>query len=151
MDSWLVPHSVRAMSRARIVARSAKNFRDSNAYIIARSPFIFCHPLHGIALLRHPQVAALTEYPRILSDNVIPEPAFSKLFPADARRRAQELLEEFGSTGAYSHSKGGLIVRKHVAEFIEGESALFDDAFRYQKSPPLSLTDAYLCGRAPVL
>lgn len=60
------------------------------------------------------QVAALTEYPALLDDG----PA-AKLFPNDVQQRAKSLLEDVGSVGAYSHSKGAASIRKHVAEFIE--------------------------------
>ncbi|KAH7908233.1 transaminase [Hygrophoropsis aurantiaca] len=58
------------------------------------------------------QVAALMEYPELkkLAPNV---------FPADVIARADELYEEIGSIGAYSHSQGVPLIRKHVAKFIE--------------------------------
>jgi len=44
-----------------------------------------------------------------------------QFFPKDTIERAKALLESMGgSSGAYSHSKGIPLVRKHVAEFIEG-------------------------------
>jgi alanine transaminase len=45
-------------------------------------------------------------------------------FPKDVIARAKELSEEIGSIGAYSHSQGVPLIRKHVAQFIEGTSAL---------------------------
>ncbi|PWY99709.1 putative alt1-alanine aminotransferase [Testicularia cyperi] len=60
------------------------------------------------------QVAALTEYPELMD-----QPGISKLFPKDTQERAKLLLGDIGSVGAYSHSKGAAIVRRHVAEFIE--------------------------------
>lgn len=60
------------------------------------------------------QVAALTEYPAMMDT-----PEGEKLFPADVVERAQNILEEVGSVGAYSHSKGASAIRQHVAEFIE--------------------------------
>jgi alanine transaminase len=59
------------------------------------------------------QVAALTDYPELI--NVAKD-----AFPADAIERAQELLAEIGSIGAYSHSQGVPFIRKSVAKFIEG-------------------------------
>ncbi|KAJ7714158.1 alanine aminotransferase [Mycena metata] len=58
------------------------------------------------------QVAALTEYPALatLAPNA---------FPEDVVARAQELLEDIGSIGAYSHSQGVPLIRKSVAAFIE--------------------------------
>ena len=41
-------------------------------------------------------------------------------WPADVLERAKELQGEIGSIGAYSHSKGVPLIRKHVAQFIEG-------------------------------
>lgn len=60
------------------------------------------------------QVAALTEYPELMD-----QPGIEKIFPKDTQERAKLLLQDIGSVGAYSHSKGASIVRKHVAEFIE--------------------------------
>ena len=60
------------------------------------------------------QVAALTEYPQLME-----QPGIDKIFPKDTQERAKLLLDDIGSVGAYSHSKGAAIVRKHVAEFIE--------------------------------
>jgi alanine transaminase len=43
----------------------------------------------------------------------------SKLYPSDAIARAQSLLKDCGgSIGAYSHSQGVPMIRKHVAEFL---------------------------------
>ncbi|CBQ68350.1 probable alt1-alanine aminotransferase [Sporisorium reilianum SRZ2] len=60
------------------------------------------------------QVAALTEYPELMQ-----QPGIDKIFPEDTQQRAKLLLADIGSVGAYSHSKGASIVRKHVAEFIQ--------------------------------
>jgi len=64
------------------------------------------------------QVTALIEYPDLMDDEHI---EFTKhIFPEDTIERAKALLESMGgSSGAYSHSKGIPLVRKHVAEFIE--------------------------------
>ena len=43
-------------------------------------------------------------------------------WPDDVIARAQQLQTEIGSVGAYSHSKGIPLIRKHVAQFIEGRS-----------------------------
>jgi len=58
------------------------------------------------------QVAALMEWPALaeLAPNV---------FPSDVIARAKELHNEIGSIGAYSHSQGVPLIRKHVAQFIE--------------------------------
>ncbi|KZT01607.1 PLP-dependent transferase [Laetiporus sulphureus 93-53] len=57
------------------------------------------------------QVAALMEYPPLVE-------IVKDKWPADVIARAQELQEEIGSVGAYSHSKGIPLIRKHVAQFI---------------------------------
>ena len=57
----------------------------------------------------------MTEYPELLD-----HPLASQIYPADALKRARWLLEEIGSIGAYSHSKGVPAIRKLVAKFIEG-------------------------------
>ncbi|CAG8502168.1 2564_t:CDS:2 [Dentiscutata erythropus] len=63
------------------------------------------------------QVACLTEYPDLL----LPEnrDRVNALFPSDAIERAQLLLKQIGSVGAYSHSQGIPFIRKDVAKFIE--------------------------------
>jgi len=61
------------------------------------------------------QVMAMCEYPALARD-----PEMSKMFPADAVRRAQSLLKEIpGGTGAYSESQGIRVIRENVARFIE--------------------------------
>lgn len=61
------------------------------------------------------QVMALALAPALMDD-----PNVGKLFPEDAIARAKQLLGYFtGGLGPYSDSKGGLGVRKEVAEFIE--------------------------------
>lgn len=59
------------------------------------------------------QIAALMEYPPL-------EELVKGKWPQDVLDRAKELQEEIGSVGAYSHSKGVPLIRKHVAKFIEG-------------------------------
>ena len=44
-------------------------------------------------------------------------------WPQDVIDRAKELQEEIGSIGAYSHSKGVPLIRKSVANFIQGASS----------------------------
>ncbi|KAL7420616.1 alanine transaminase [Cryptotrichosporon argae] len=60
------------------------------------------------------QVIALLEYPALLD-----APEAQALFPPDAIERARTLRAEIGSTGAYTHSKGVLGIRRKVAKFIE--------------------------------
>lgn len=60
------------------------------------------------------QVLSLMDYPPLI-DN----PAAKKLFPADARQRARDLLKGLpGGLGAYSESQGALYVRQACARFI---------------------------------
>ncbi|OAD80678.1 hypothetical protein PHYBLDRAFT_184403 [Phycomyces blakesleeanus NRRL 1555(-)] len=63
------------------------------------------------------QVSSLCENPELLA----PEnrELLSKLYPADAIARAEVLLKNIGSIGAYSHSKGIPFIRENVAKFIE--------------------------------
>ncbi|WFD08199.1 alanine transaminase [Malassezia vespertilionis] len=70
------------------------------------------------------QVAALTEYPALLD---APADIRDKLFPVDAQQRARELVEEVGSVGAYTGSKGISLVRKRVAEFVEKRDGYPED------------------------
>ena len=58
----------------------------------------------------------MTEYPELIN-------LAKDAFPADVIERAQELLAEIGSIGAYSHSQGVPFIRKSVAKFIEGVEA----------------------------
>lgn len=60
------------------------------------------------------QVAALTEYPPLMEDQ-----ALASHFPKDAIERAKLILDDIGSVGAYSHSKGAPSIRSHIKEFIE--------------------------------
>jgi len=55
----------------------------------------------------------LTEYPELIKTG-------RHLFPSDAIERAEELIKEIGSIGAYTHSQGIPYIRKNVAKFIEG-------------------------------
>lgn len=69
------------------------------------------------------QVAALTEYPALLD-----EEALRSHFPQDAQDRAKAILEDVGSVGAYSHSKGAASIRKHIKEYIEERDGHPSDA-----------------------
>lgn len=55
----------------------------------------------------------MTEYPPLIESG-------KHLFPPDVIARASELNKDIGSVGAYSHSQGVPLIRKHVAEFIQG-------------------------------
>ncbi|KAF5345845.1 hypothetical protein D9756_011217 [Leucocoprinus leucothites] len=58
------------------------------------------------------QVAALTEWPALAE-------LAPGVFPPDVVARAEELIREIGSIGAYSHSQGVPFIRQNVAKFIE--------------------------------
>ncbi|KAJ9094455.1 hypothetical protein QFC21_005994 [Naganishia friedmannii] len=60
------------------------------------------------------QVIAMCEYPDLMG-----HPLADKIFPPDAIARARALHKDIGSTGAYTHSKGVLSIRRKVATFIE--------------------------------
>ncbi|KAG0677134.1 hypothetical protein C6P40_000981 [Pichia californica] len=60
------------------------------------------------------QVLALIEYPDLLKNDYV-----NKIFPHDAIDRANEIMENLVSVGAYSHSKGVLYFRQTVARYIE--------------------------------
>jgi alanine transaminase len=49
------------------------------------------------------------------------------IFPADVEERAQTLLKEIVSTGAYSHSKGISSIRQSVCKFIKQRDGLKTD------------------------
>ena len=55
----------------------------------------------------------MTEYPELMK-------SAKDLFPVDTIERAKELLDEIVSVGAYSHSQGVPLIRKSVANFIQG-------------------------------
>lgn len=59
------------------------------------------------------QVLALTNYPELID-----HPAAKTIFPQDALDRARRYLEAVGSTGAYQDSRGNVVVRQEVADFI---------------------------------
>lgn len=63
------------------------------------------------------QVASLYENPSLLAPKH--RKALLQLYPKDAIERAEALLKDIGSIGAYSHSKGVPYIRKNVAKFLE--------------------------------
>ncbi|KAK4225656.1 putative alanine transaminase [Podospora fimiseda] len=76
------------------------------------------------------QVMALIQYPELLTVN--PNQLADHLIPEDARQRAQTLLTEIGSVGAYTSNFGVLHIRKSVANFIskrDGFASSPDDIF----------------------
>lgn len=80
------------------------------------------------------QVLALVQYPDLLKN-----PDSELLFKKDAIERAKFLINEIGSVGAYSHSKGIPAVRKSVAKFIEQRDGFPSDPERI-----------YLCAGASI-
>lgn len=114
--------AVRAQTYAERLARARAAGQTDNDGL----PFdsvVYCNignPQQQPALAQPPltfwrQVAALTELPSLISD-----PAAAALFPPDAVQRAQDILADVGSVGAYSQSKGAGSIRQHVAEYITG-------------------------------
>jgi len=69
-----------------------------------------------ISLSLYPQVVALCSAPFLLDD-----PNVHLLFPSDAVARARTLLASFGvgGVGGYTDSRGNILVRNEVADFIE--------------------------------
>ncbi|KAH8551506.1 pyridoxal phosphate-dependent transferase [Umbelopsis sp. PMI_123] len=68
------------------------------------------------------QVASLCENPDLLTPKN--REALLKLYPQDAIDRAESLLKNCISVGAYSHSKGVPAIRKNVAKFIENRDGV---------------------------
>jgi len=56
------------------------------------------------------------EYPDLLKEEN--REVALKMYPIDAITRAQLLLDNIGSVGAYSHSQGIPLIRQNVARFI---------------------------------
>ncbi|OSX58148.1 hypothetical protein POSPLADRAFT_1185013 [Postia placenta MAD-698-R-SB12] len=86
--------------------------RDSVSYSITEGCFTLYarNMIEGLVVLTC--VAALMEYPPLID-------IVKDKWPSDVIERAQQLQAEIGSIGAYSHSKGIPLIRKHVAQFIE--------------------------------
>ncbi|GMM28561.1 alanine transaminase [Martiniozyma asiatica (nom. inval.)] len=59
------------------------------------------------------QVLSLLEYPELISN-----PVSKEIYPDDVLARAQEIMSNLSSVGAYSHSKGVKYFRDVVAKFI---------------------------------
>ena len=62
-----------------------------------------------------------------LPNNIgIDNPHASKIFPADAIKRAKFIKEGLGSSGsgAYTHSQGAFIFREEICRFIEKRDGL---------------------------
>ncbi|XP_057244902.1 alanine aminotransferase 1-like, partial [Malurus melanocephalus] len=129
---------------------------------VPRTPWGCPHPLDATPRCPHPsgdtrcplpQVTALCLCPELLGDPAVspsppvtsgcvpvaalclcPDVASVPSFPADAKERAQRLLEACAgrSVGAYSASPGIPLVREHVARYIQrrdGVPANADDIF----------------------
>ncbi len=75
------------------------------------------------------QVAALMEYPPLAE-------LVKGKWPQDVLDRAKELQTDIGSIGAYSHSKGVPLIRKHVAKFIQGTHLFFPHAHENRNKVP---------------
>lgn len=70
------------------------------------------------------QVAALTEYPALLD---MEPTARDAMFPTDVQERARQLLDSFGSVGAYTNSRGNELVRQHVVDFLLERDGYVED------------------------
>lgn len=114
--------AVRAQHYAERLAKSRAAGKNDNDGL----PFdsvVYCNignPQQQPALAQPPltfwrQVAALTELPSLLDNLEILE---AGVFPPDAVQRAQDILADVGSVGAYSQSMGANSIRQHVAEYI---------------------------------
>ena len=77
------------------------------------------HGLGQIPLTFLRQVMALCTAPFLLED-----PNIAKSFPSDAISRAREYLKDIKSVGAYTDSRGSMLVRRQVAEFLERRDGL---------------------------
>ncbi|EMD34923.1 hypothetical protein CERSUDRAFT_96835 [Gelatoporia subvermispora B] len=91
----IVPSALKAQGRRVVLAQEP--------FALDWVPVWACHA-YG--------VAALMEYPPLVE-------LVKDKWSQDVIERAQELQEEIGSIGTYSHSKGVPLIRKHVAKFIE--------------------------------
>jgi alanine transaminase len=81
------------------------------------------HSVGQRALTWPRQVLALVDLPNNIG---IDNPHASKMFPADAIKRAKLIKEGLGScgSGAYTHSQGAFIFRKEICRFIEKRDGL---------------------------
>ena len=77
------------------------------------------HGLGQIPLTFLRQVMALCTAPFLLED-----PNIVKSFPPDAISRAREYLKDIKSVGAYTDSRGSMLVRRQVADFLERRDGL---------------------------
>ncbi|KAK9234012.1 pyridoxal phosphate-dependent transferase [Lipomyces kononenkoae] len=68
------------------------------------------------------QVLSLVQYPQLMDNEFA-----AKIFPRDALERARILLNEIGSTGAYSQSQGVPYIRKSISKFIEARDGFSAD------------------------
>ncbi|EPB88721.1 alanine transaminase [Mucor circinelloides 1006PhL] len=131
-----VEYAVRGALPIRAEALSQQLKKDPSKLNFDR--VVFCNIGNPQQLNQKPitffrQVASLCENPELLKTEN--RALVSKLYPADAIARAQVLLKNIGSVGAYSHSKGITHIRENVAKFIErrdGYAANPDDIFLTQ-------------------
>ncbi|KAL4421585.1 hypothetical protein ABPG75_010876 [Micractinium tetrahymenae] len=81
------------------------------------------------------QVLSLCEYPELME-----HPAAADIYPPDAIARAKEYLDNIpGGVGAYSESKGAVILRQHVAKGIaerDGHPCNFEDLWLTDGASP---------------
>ncbi|KAG2228677.1 hypothetical protein INT48_004820 [Thamnidium elegans] len=115
-----VEYAVRGALPIRAEALSAQLKKDPSKLNFDK--VVFCNIGNPQQLNQKPitffrQVASLCENPELLkAEN---RGLVSKLYPADAIARAELLMKNIGSIGAYTHSKGITHIRENVAKFIE--------------------------------
>ncbi|KAI7892744.1 pyridoxal phosphate-dependent transferase [Mucor mucedo] len=115
-----VEYAVRGALPIRAEALSAQLKKDPSKLNFDK--VVFCNIGNPQQLNQKPitffrQVASLCENTELLkAEN---RELVSKLYPADAIARAEILLKNIGSIGAYTHSKGVPHIRENVAKFIE--------------------------------
>ncbi|KAI9358815.1 pyridoxal phosphate-dependent transferase [Pilaira anomala] len=115
-----VEYAVRGALPIRAEALNAQLKKDPSKLNFER--VVFCNIGNPQQLNQKPitffrQVASLCENPELLK--VENRETVSKLYPADAIARAELLMKNIGSVGAYTHSKGIQHIRENVAKFIE--------------------------------
>lgn len=74
------------------------------------------HQLKQQPITWYRQVLSLLQYPDAMHES-------NANLPSDVIKRAQQLLGDFGSMGAYSHSQGSPVVRQSIANFITRRDA----------------------------
>lgn len=106
--------------RGAIVARAAELEQQLKAGVpLPFDKLVYCNIGNPQQLGQKPitfnrQVGALCDFPELI--NQVP----AGTFPDDVVERAQRIMADVGSTGAYSNSKGAEVCREMIASGIEG-------------------------------